>query len=373
MNFYAVNGNFEQPIDSTSKINLGVKSMIWRSIVKSDNFFEDHDSIKGGETRIDESLSFSYLEYEKQYGNLSFNTGIRVEYSEQFSNNITSDSIIIDRKYWGWYPVLNLTFSLKNEHSAGFYANRKVLRPSYHDLLPSFKYYDTLTIRTGNQKLINESYKNLSAYYQIGALGTFMVEYIHHKNAIIKWNDVLVENNRFLRMPRNINLLQSIGLKYNVNIRPKKIPWFLSSSHRIEGIYNKIEFSHKGNRLENALPHLYYYTSNTFRLFKQLDLELIFRYQSSHINGLAITESNSQFNLVLSKKIFKKRLNVRLVAYDIFRQTIVTSHYQFVDNGSYTKNWNRHRYTYEVSLTFNVMKNKVDKIKNFYKDDNILR
>ncbi len=99
-----------------------------------------------------ENIGAAYVSFDAKIGELTFNAGLRYEYTNVKANNVTIDSIS-NRDYDGFFPSFGISVPLTGELGINGAYSYRLRRPNYNDLNPFITYLDPLTFERGNTEL----------------------------------------------------------------------------------------------------------------------------------------------------------------------------------------------------------------------------
>lgn len=370
---YALNLDFVQPIDSTSKLSLGSKYMMWFSDywTRLTNFDTFPTVIT---SRAIEQLVSFYVQYEKIYKMVNFNFGFRAEYNQLENKNLFTNDIVNRYGRWNLLPIIAIEYKFKNQHSVGFYLSRKSVRPNFWVLNPNVIIMDTLSRDVGNPDLNPASRYSAAIQYNMTKHGSIGMEYNHTFNEIAYSKNTIIENNLFIDKVINIDSYQNINLFYQVNIQPKKYQW-ITSYHKLSYVYNKYKLELFTKDYVNEKDGVTYYTKNSLKTIKDVWIDVSYFYRGSYADNLAVTKGYSNLRLGVSRKFFKNSLNIGFVANDVFNDLPSSDRYPILEENeaSFIRHFNNYTRNYEITLNWNFIKNKVKNIKDFSTDEELNR
>ena len=125
------------------------------------------DSLKSSLVRsfqYDETTSAAYGSLSYQWQKLSMKAGLRIEhthYEAQVNNRLE-----VTRDYTNLFPTVSLQYTDAHKFKYSLNLNRRIVRPSFDVLNPSYIFYDPLTLYTGNPLLLPQ----LSNSFQLGVI-----------------------------------------------------------------------------------------------------------------------------------------------------------------------------------------------------------
>lgn len=135
------------------------------------------DLVSDDDSRITESMTSSFLTYSRDFGDLSFEAGLRYEYVDfsyyEYGKYMPGQS----KSYGNWFPSLSLSMPVGKVQMQLSYA-ADINRPSYQNLRSGIQYDNRYTYETGNPFLVSEISRNLNYELAYKWL-TFDVTYCH--------------------------------------------------------------------------------------------------------------------------------------------------------------------------------------------------
>lgn len=166
--------DFIKPFGKGRVLESGLKG----SWVKSDNNLDLSKAVEEEPFQPDpnsnrfiyeENVLAAYTSYKSKFSeNVSFQAGLRMEYSDITGTSVTLDQVNTQR-YVDLFPSVNVQQKVSKEYQIIYNANRRITRPNYRLLNPFVYYIDPLTTETGNPNLrpqyahnveMNHVYKN---------------------------------------------------------------------------------------------------------------------------------------------------------------------------------------------------------------------
>lgn len=128
----------------------------------------------------DQSIHAVYATYDRPFGSLDVQAGLRIEQVDFTLNQIT-DGIEVDRDYLRAYPTLHMGYQLtETQRLRGSYS-RRIQRPSPQDLNPYTVYQDPQNLRRGNPDLEPEITDSFELSWQMRAGPTFLAATAFHR------------------------------------------------------------------------------------------------------------------------------------------------------------------------------------------------
>jgi outer membrane receptor protein involved in Fe transport len=324
INIYTAKADYSHPLRGKATLSAGVKT----SYVNTDNAAYYYN-ITGGKTTVDEartnrflykeSIQAAYLNFNKEWKRLSFQSGLRMEYTDarghQLGNSKGADSSFVNR-YGSLFPTAFMQYKLDTagNHSVRASFGRRIDRPNYQDLNPFVVILDKYSAFVGNPFLrpqysnnyeLTYNYKKLISVSMVYSLvSDYQVEHDYQQGDI------------FFASSINLGKTVSKGINANLTFPPAK--WWNFSLYT--QLYN--------NSYEGQLKNSYLYSSRTF-FYATTTSQLAFGkgwsgeftafYQSKNVWGQFASQARKQVNIGLQKKVLNNKGAIKLSARDIFR------------------------------------------------------
>ncbi len=278
----------------------------------------------------------------------SFKSGLRYEYSiiEGFTK---TTGVRNKNKYGNWFPSFYLSYKPNNKHFYTFNYSKRINRPSFKALNPFRWYSNPYTYYTGNPVLqpsfnhnieFSYSYKHIfsarfyNQYLTDGYGRTFTL--LNNTERVVDYANYLTKNN--------------IGFSGSL---------FLSFFNRWSNYINvNASYSSSQSSLLNILPQkgysLYYSSNNSFTINKEKQINLLANFWHSLPARSENTKSESISSLSLGIRfpLVKNKIQVNLIANDVFKSTVSKGQIFFSDFTQFYNNYyDGKRFT--LSLTYN--------------------
>lgn len=262
--------------------------------------------------RITESMTSSFLTYSRDFGDLSFEAGMRYEYIDfnyyEYGKYMPGQS----KSYGNWFPSLSLSIPVGKVQMQLNYA-ADINRPSYHNLRSGIQYDNRYTYETGNPFLVSQISRNLNYELAYKWL-TFDMTYSHTSHPIMPSVETYKDNPAIgLMKPVNENAYND--LEASINLRPSFGIWHPSFTASVDKQWFNME-THDGKSLNKPMA--------SFRFNNTFNTKLgMFTWMMSYI-----TKGNEQnqylykpmfcTNVSVYKACLKNRLSFQLFIYDLF-------------------------------------------------------
>jgi hypothetical protein len=187
INIYSAKADYSHPLKGKAKVEAGVKS----SYVNTDNA-ANYFNVINGESTIDynntnrflykENLNAAYVNFNKNFGRFSLQTGLRVENTNgnghQLGNAEKADSSFINH-YTNLFPTAYFSYNLDTagHNVLALSYGRRIGRPNYGSLNPFTFFVDEFTYFTGNPFLKPQFTDNYKLAYSFRSLFTVALAY----------------------------------------------------------------------------------------------------------------------------------------------------------------------------------------------------
>lgn len=120
----------------------------------------------------DQTIHAAYATYDRSFGSLDVQGGLRVEQVDFTINQVTGGAST-ERDYLRAYPTVHLSYALTDSQRLRGSYSRRIARPSPQDLNPHVLYVDPQNLRSGNPNLDPEITDSFELSWQLRAGGTF--------------------------------------------------------------------------------------------------------------------------------------------------------------------------------------------------------
>ncbi|GAB3517429.1 TonB-dependent receptor [Emticicia fontis] len=335
-NIFAVKADYVNPLPKIKgKLEFGLKS----SWVKSDNdirFYQNGEVDKGRTNYFiyTENINAAYANFNSQLSKkFTLQAGLRVEHTHSEGKSVTLNESR-ERNYVKLFPSVFLTQTINKDNQLTYSYSRRIDRPGYNSLNPFIYFLDPYTYQLGNEYLMPQytnSFELTHTYKQgfVTSVGysitnDFMSEVI--KNAV-NVPEVLEKLKKYNNIqgidPEKITFAttDNIARFENININfsaPVPITKWWNSQNNFSFYYNKFKGEVSDQQLNVGQWAYNFYTSQNFKLPKDLSAEVSMWYNSPNIYGIMQGKAQYAVNAGLQKSILKKKGTIRVNVNDIF-------------------------------------------------------
>lgn len=159
----------------------------------------------------------AYATWERPFGELTAQLGLRLEYADIRLNQITT-GVLSDQDYFRAYPTLHLGYQLTDSQQLKASYSRRIQRPSPGQLNPFTTYQDPLNRRSGNPDLEPQETDAFEIMWQMRAGQTFYQATAYYRDTQKAFTDVVTDaGGFFLTRPENLGSRRDTGLELVAN------------------------------------------------------------------------------------------------------------------------------------------------------------
>ncbi|WP_247236550.1 TonB-dependent receptor domain-containing protein [Telluribacter sp. SYSU D00476] len=318
--FWVVKADYAQPLGKNWKLESGLK--LNRSDIE--NFLGVQRQIEG-KLITDPELTNNALFYENigaLYSNVSGKLGPHTDLQGGLRAEATRTHVqtpdgrpLLDRQYLNLFPSATLSHQLSKEHALNFSFSRRISRPSYTDLTPSFFLTDPNTFYVGNINLKPSYTRAIRAGYQYKGQYFLWVGYSRERNCIFRHQPVIYPGRpELIHMVQNFDLVDILSLEVAFPIT--FTPWWtaqnnLSGFHRVASTQFVLGPFHQRLLFSNIR------SVHTFRLGHGWTGELSVLYMSHIPAGVMTLRSRTNLVLGIQKVFTQNRGRLSLTINDL--------------------------------------------------------
>jgi iron complex outermembrane recepter protein len=316
--------DYSNPLKSGGLIEAGVKT----SFVKTDNtalFYNEKNGISTpskdltNSFRYSENINAAYLNFNREFGKLSLQSGLRLENTNidglQYGSINNKKDSTFQRNYTSLFPTIYLAYKLDttDTHQIGFSYGRRIDRPNYQDMNPFSYPWDRFTIYAGNPFLRPTYSNNFELTHTFKNKITTTLSYSLTNDMISE--SIEISNKIFYSRPNNIGKQTTFGISVNGTINPTKwwtIPFYVEVTNM------KFESIIYEQRLDNQGTFFVTDVSSQFQMGKGWSSEIGLHYQTAVYYTQFITIPVWRARMGVQKKILKDKGSLKLNLSDAF-------------------------------------------------------
>lgn len=292
-----------------------------------------------------ETIFALYVNFEKEWKNWSFSSGIRGEQTG-IRGISHSEGEVNSQDYFDLFPNASISWQVNENNSLALAYGRSVSRPKYESLNP-FRYYITENnYISGNPDLLRSLESNLTLSYDFRNKLFLEIYYHHDKNSLASLSFQDNENNLLYYI--NSNMTRSYQYAFDITYYNQFTSWwwfYLSTS----SFYLAREFQNPetaGRVFLNDTYGQYIRVQNNFWLTKDRSLtaSVFGQYISHYVFGNRYLKNQGFVNLSVQKKFMNNRASLTLAVDDVFNslnRVASVSRYSDQDNFFYARSEHR--------------------------------
>jgi len=277
-----------------------------------------------------ENIHALYSSIETKYKRISFQAGIRYEYTgynaHQLGNKIQKDSAF-SRHYSGFFPSGFIRYQADSSNSFTITIGRRIDRPAFQKLNPFTFIINKYTYQTGNPFIQPQYSWNLELSHQYKSVLTTSFSYSIIKNYFSQLFLTDTAKGILFYSEGNVGRTHNAGLSATLIVSPFK--WW---SITAQAVYNHKELKgYNGNtNFRSDINQLNINISNQFTIAKKYTAEVSGFYTTRARNDLQeVLYPTGQLSLGVSRPVLKKKGTLKFSARDIFYTNAMEGFTQF--------------------------------------------
>lgn len=336
--------NFDMGIKYTNISNSS--SVRYRNLIDGDYIT---DPSKSNIFEYGEKNYAAYLSGFRQINDkLAVKAGIRYEFTDVkgFSPETGTENTF---DYGNFFPNGYITFTPNEKHTLSFSYSRRINRPGFGNLNPFRWYSNPYTYSTGNPNLLPSFNNNFELGYVFN--GNLSVTLYHQK--VIDGYSYLSFLDNTTKVTTWQNHLTQYYSGLNIGYSFTKINWMQSY------LFSDIFYIKSKSKLEEAIAQkgltYYYLINNSFFLNKAKTITLLLNYWQNlpRRSGNSLYRSVASLRVGINLQLLDKKLQLQLMAEDIFKQNRTGMEVYFQNNTQYYNNYSdARRLTIGVTYRF---------------------
>lgn len=323
--------DYELPVSDSAQFEAGAKiSNINSKGVLNQFIFENDEKIEDFQNSdtflYNETNYATYISYSKDWGNWSFKSGIRGEYTDIKGSALLTNQIN-KNDYFKMFPSLYLLNRINDNNDIYFNYNKRIYRPRYTQLNP-FKYFlNDKTYVIGDPNLKPQIDDIFTLGYTFNKDYTFELYYRYENNPTIQITFQDNEEHVLKYINTNIDRSISYGLDfttYKMIVRNWNL-YVLSSLYYYEEQFFALESNNE--LLTNDRWSTYAQIINYFSFLKDKSLtaDVSFLYVSSFITGPTNISSSNGLDIGLKKNFWNNKASLSIGVTDVFNSKNVNT------------------------------------------------
>lgn len=327
---WLMEADYVHPISEYGKIEggyRGTQRKIGNDFLVEEFINNDWESIEGLTNYFlyDEDIHSGYLIYGDKKGRVSYQAGLRMEYSNVITELVTTQEIN-DRKYADWFPSAHVGYEFEGENTLQVSYSRRIRRPHFRYLNPFSSFSDSRNQRQGNPNLNPEytsSYElNHIKYWDKSSLSSSL--YYRHTTDVIQRIREIDDEGVTVTKPQNLATRDAWGLDLTFSTELSKI-W------KIDGNVNLFRQITESEEYGNADAYSWQGRINSrVIIFKDIETQLRINYRGPRETTQGRSQNMFYADIGISKDILQKNATITLNVRDIFN----TRKYRYTTEGT---------------------------------------
>jgi ferric enterobactin receptor len=290
----------------------------------SDNEWETIDGLTN-DFRYDENIHSGYLIFGDKKGPLSYQAGLRMEYSRVITELVATNEIN-DRSYADWFPSAHIGYDLSGQNTLQLSYSRRIKRPNFWYLNPFVSFSDSRNLWQGNPNLNPEytsSYElNHIKYWDKSSISSSL--YYRYTTDVIQRIREINDEGVTVAMPQNLATRDAWGLDLTFSTELSKI-W------KLDGNVNFFRQITESEEYGNTDTYSWQGRINSrLIIFKDVETQLRINYRGPRETTQGLTRGMFYTDIGISKDIFNKKATLTLNVRDILN----TRQYRYITEGT---------------------------------------
>lgn len=342
------------PLQAQIKLETGIKT----SYVNTDNNFQSAlltnagwipDAAQNNRFIYKELINAAYANLHKDFKTISIQLGLRTELTHSEGNSVTLQQLL-RRNYLDFFPNMQISHRLAENHELGFSYSRRIDRPDYQSLNPFIYFADLYTYSQGNPNL-NPQYANVyELSYGHKKTTNVTLGYTHTKDVMSTTTITDPIKKTLLLFEQNLASRNTVSANIS---RPLALTKWWNTSNDATLYYSRFSSPNlMGVPFENGKLTFLVNSLQSFIISPTINAELSVNYASSQAYGTYVADPIYGADLGISKSMAGKRMNIKLAANDVFntRQIKINSVIPTQDYQLYQKQETR---IFRFTFTYN--------------------
>lgn len=314
--FYSFSSDYSNELSEKSRFEAGFRSTFRRrkadyqlKIFNQQQAEWELDQAVSNDFRMDDMIMACYLIYKNVWFDLTYNIGLRGEYTNYKTNQIMG-SIKNHTAYFDLFPSVYLSYSFGPKNTLNLSYNRRIDRPMLFYLNPFKRVYSKDFVHLGNPNIKPSYIDVLEVSKEISLFGNYFNVSLNYKHIIdiINNPNILGDDGIVYSTPMNNERLNQYGLNISTVINITDY-WNIYTGGFYS--YNLSKTLTENEKYESSEYNFYVLSlGSTFNLLYDVKLQI-----SSILNsGYKSTDmkTNDSFNsrLSIKKDFFDRKLSV---------------------------------------------------------------
>jgi len=274
-----------------------------------------------------ESNYAAYVNAIKNVDKWTFRLGARYEGTEAEATSFRSGNYL-DTTYHLLFKSANVEYKWTDDIVTNLSYSERIQRPNFQDVDPYIEYLDSFSILKGNANLRPEIIRSLefTGSYSGYPLLTLGYSYTDDPITLVVEKE---QENPLVNVGINRNLKYSRSFESQI-ILPYQNDWW-TSANGFGWTRNTVSYKEFNGGDDFVKDQYFVFSNQDFSLKSGWNFGALFVWYSPGVDGVFEFESGSFTNLWIGKKLMDGKLNLRLMANDIFRKNIERASTQIAD------------------------------------------
>lgn len=302
----------------TTKMDMNFKFMernngLWMENIENSFFYNYIENVQA-----------SYVNYSSKKESLSYQIGLRYEFSKINVGNFELNSKY-QKIYNNIFPSLSFYYSYNKKNILSLSFTKRITCPTYNQLNERPTYFNPYRQTVGNKYLHPTLTSSLEAGININNSTILTLGYTLNKNDITLVPFILDKITQYKYFNFNKSEIFSIDISLNKNI----LPWWNTNSG-VQYFYIKNNFNNIEELSNRQGKSMYIRSTNYFNLKNGLKLEISGFYYPPQESGAFKVLDLKKVDVGVQKSILKSKGDLRLSVTDVFNS--LTTRYLFYTN-----------------------------------------
>lgn len=258
---------------------------------------------------------------------LSYQGGLRGEYSDIVGNSVTLDQVN-KQDYFNLFPSFFVQHKVSDNYQIVYNANRRITRPNYRLLNPFVYYIDPLTSETGNPNLKPQYSTNFEMNHVVKGAYQFTFGYSVTEDAFMQVFIQDQEERTTTTFTDNFEQTRNANFRAIVPVEIKK--WW-TTSNMLQVNYNQFQTPIGEDFLDVDQVSYMARTQQNFTLPKGYKVEVMAMYLGPQIWGQGDIAGFGWVDAGVTKSVMKDKLSISVNGTDLFRTQVIRANVQFAD------------------------------------------
>lgn len=315
------------------------------------------DGSQSNEFEYDENNKAVYVNGNKKI-NDQFTTqlGLRVENTQTdgYSANLNQR---IKNNYFKLFPTFYLTYKMNEDNSFNLNYGKRINRPRF-DLLNPFRIYINSNSYSEGNPFLKPSFSDnfeISHSYKEALRTSVYLNRVTDGYGVIFTSDPATNTQVVTRENYYNGINYGVGESYSADITK----WW-STENTLYLLGSKTKFTSGIKATPTNGPQLDFSTSNTFSLSEETKLQVDYTYSSPVKSGLYTVGYMSGLNIAVKQNLFKKSMQIALLANDIFNTNYLKNFTSVVNGIKQVYSQNDSSRFIRLSLIYNFGNTKIN-------------